>query len=105
MKFYLWMNSGEGCDYTIGCGQVLEELKGATTIEEARAMVPEMLSYYGINDDDRRRLSAALILVERETAMGLVGDRLVKLRAEAQERERARKRAELERLKRELGEP
>ncbi len=35
MSYYLYMNqSGEGCDYTIGCGQKLLALK-ASTIEEA----------------------------------------------------------------------
>jgi len=104
MKFYLWMKQrGEGCDYTIGCGQKLVHIKGAETLEQARASVPEVLDYYGIDDCDRR-LSDAVILVEQENAMGFVAQRLAQREAEKHQQELADKRAQLERLKKELGE-
>jgi len=45
MKYYLYkQQEGQGCDYTIGCGMVLEELE-ATTKEEA---IEEII---GLEDD------------------------------------------------------
>jgi len=47
MTFYLWMNQGgEGCDYTIGCGQKVEELK-AQSIAEARKEAAQIFEDHG----------------------------------------------------------
>jgi len=93
MKFYLWMRqSGDGCDYTIGCGNTLHPLEGAT-IEEAR-----------LNVSSDRQLSSALVVSEVEDAMPFVKVKEQQLTERRQEDEQAKKRSELERLKRELGE-
>lgn len=82
MKFYLWMRqSGDGCP-----------LEGAT-IEEAR-----------LNVSSDRQLSSALVVSEVEDAMPFVKVKEQQLTERRQEDEQAKKRSELERLKRELGE-
>ncbi len=101
--FFLWLNQGNGYDYTIGCGQKLHELKGAQTIEQARLMVPDALDYYGIDEGDRR-LDGCRILALVEDAMSFVVARVEAQRECGVEEERARKRAQLEKLKRELNE-
>ncbi len=103
MKFFLWLDQGGGCDYMIGCGKALYELKGAQTTEEARAMVPEALEYYGIDAGDRS-LVACQILSVVEDAMPFVEARLSTQRNRKSAQDRSRKKAEFDKLKRELGE-
>jgi hypothetical protein len=103
MKFYLWLKQNDnGCDYTIGCGQRLILLK-AETIEQARAEVPGTLDYYGVGSSERQ-MDHALILSLTEDAMPMVRAREEKVAATKANEERERKRSQLERLKRELGE-
>lgn len=104
MKFYLWMKQqGEGCDYTIGCAEKLVELEGANDVNQARKRASDVLKDYGI-DGEERALDTALILSFVESASPQVEAHCA---ARANARATAdvmRKRAELERLKRELGE-
>ena len=41
-KYKAYLNQGQGCDYTIGCGQKLIDLK-ATSLDEAQAEVFSLL--------------------------------------------------------------
>lgn len=51
-KFYLWLKqTGEGCDYTIGCGERLIPLN-AHTIEDARKEALERADFYGLFGED-----------------------------------------------------
>jgi len=103
MKFYLWLKqSGEGCDYTIGCGQRLV-LLNAETMEQARTEADKTMEYYGVGSAERK-MDHALILSLAEDAMPMVRAREAKLDELKKTEERERKRAQLERLKRELGE-
>lgn len=65
--YYLWLNQGGGCDYNIGCGQVLHPLK-AKTIEEARKEIPEIFEYYGMHDSDSdvRIKNASIVTIAEE---------------------------------------
>ncbi len=101
MKFWLWMKQGNGCDYTVGCGERLVELTG-DTISEARMSVPGALERYGISNENT--LDEALILSFVEDAMPMVRSRVDRLEEGRRVREVADKRAQLERLKKELGE-
>lgn len=48
------MDQGEGCDYTIACGQILLPLK-SENLEDVREEVKEKVKYYGCWPDDRGR--------------------------------------------------
>jgi hypothetical protein len=102
--FFLWMKQdGKGCDYTIGCSELLVELRGATTLEEAKAKVADQLEYFGVDDKDTKLLDAK-ILTDAVNVMDIVGARISRLRADREESIVAQKRRDLERLKKELGE-
>lgn len=91
MKLYVWFKQhGEGCDYSIGCGESLEPLK-ATTLEEAKIEVfgssvqdPDNRSdnLYEYKFGSHRSMQTALILqlVEDVTA----GSRVIEERIEAE---------------------
>jgi len=46
-----FIGEGDGCDYTIGCNTVLENLK-ATTLDEAKKEVGEKLEDFGADDEE-----------------------------------------------------
>lgn len=100
--FYAYTEGrGEGCDYTIGCNLCVERLN-ATTMEAAIAeAVGDTWSTY---DDER----VARVTVLRVTEEVDCGERIAALRAARVAGEQgealAAKRAQLERLKREMGE-
>lgn len=100
MKFYLWMKQKDGCDYTIGCGERLVELS-PSTIQGARGQARIALNYYGSND---RKLTQALILSVVEDAMPIVEEMQKEQDEAEQQNELTKKRAQLARLKKELGE-
>lgn len=57
-KFYLWLKESGGCDHTIGCGQILIELKATDRRRaeiEARGEMEDIV-------DELRRIVVALIL-------------------------------------------
>jgi hypothetical protein len=100
--FYLWMEQrGEGCDYTIGCGQKLLKLKG-DSIEAAREDAKRQFDYHGVYDE--RSLKSAVILSFAEDALELARDFEKAKEQVRADYELARKREQLEKLKRELGE-
>lgn len=93
-KFAVFMNqTGEGCDYMIGCGSRLDYLT-AETIEEAREEAIVVASEY---DDDEERALERILLVQVHSE--IFRDELVK-EAEEVDPVEAKERAELERLKR-----
>ena len=101
--FYAYTEGrGEGCDYTIGCNLCVERLR-ATTMEAAIAeAVGDTWSAY---DDERVKRVTVLRVTEEVDC----GERIAALRAERRVAEEqgaalALKRAQLEHLKRELGE-
>ena len=100
--FYAYTEGrGEGCDYTIGCNLCVERLR-ATTMEAAIAeAVGDTWSAY---DDERVKRVTVLRVTEEVDC----GERIAALRAERVAEEQgavlALKRAQLEHLKRELGE-
>ncbi len=101
MKFFLWLKQkGEGCDYTIGCGSKLFELKGDTP---GRAVV-EASQIIRDYTHDESFLDKALVLTATEDLSHIIQIADAELKAAKADQERAKKRQELERLKRELGE-
>lgn len=99
--FYAYTKGrGEGCDYTIGCNLRLNRLS-ATMMEDA---IVEAVGEWSTYDDEQ----IEKITVLRVTEEADCGARIDALRTERdvarKTSERAAKRAELERLKRELGE-
>lgn len=39
MQYFLYEEQGEGCDYTIGCGQRLREIPDVSNMDEALSLV------------------------------------------------------------------
>ena len=102
MKYALWLKqTGYGCDYMVGCGEKLFPLK-ATTLEGARAEVKA-------NNDDCNYRSAdeieeAQLLSFAEDVLDIFED-AKRVREDMRiEAEKEKKRQQLARLKRELGE-
>ena len=59
-KFYLYRKqSGEGCDYTIGCASALNPLKAETL--DAAIVEASDPDEYGLAADDERELKEAMI--------------------------------------------
>lgn len=101
MEFVALMKqSGEGCDYTIGCGRQIQWLS-ATTLDEAKNEARQILEDYGSYRGSEMELESFLIVPVTE-----VYDWLEELYDEVDEqkriykeqRERERELAELERL-------
>lgn len=92
---------GEGCDYTIGCNLQIARLS-ATTMEAA--IIEAVGDEWNEHDDERIEKITILRVTEEVDC----ADRIAQLRAQREEAKKARdvaaKRAQLERLKRELGE-
>lgn len=103
--FYLYLEqAGGGCDYTIGCGNRLFKLKGAT-LEEAREDAKQYFDRenYGYGRGDYS-LTAANIFKFEMDAMPVLEQILKQEQEEDRLEKLAEKRAQLERLKKELGE-
>lgn len=105
-KFFLFAEQGGGCDYTIGCGFRLRELKGATTMEEAIAIATSedkhgefMIDLEDIDEATIYQVSAQYKLPLAK----ITAQRRAATLARDKEAERAKKEAEFERLKKELG--
>lgn len=101
MVYKMWMKqTGEGCDYTIACGQKLFDLK-ATDIESAKEEARELIDEV-TNDEVQVDTAYILNVVEDITEMG---DEIEEMRLERRRKiELEKKREQLERLKAELGE-
>ena len=94
---------GDGCDYTIGCNLTWTRLK-AVSLEQAKM---EAITNYppSIDRDFGTDIESILILgVVDEANLAIELDaRRAETHAEKKKAEQAKKRAEFERLKRELG--
>lgn len=100
--FYLHMSGGgEGCDYTIGCGHKFMRLD-ADTLEKAR--VAAMTEWHDHGAESRCDAMHILTVSHVEDLAGLMSADREQRDAEKAAAALASKRAELARLKRELGE-
>ena len=64
-KYYLWMKQeGEGCDYTIGCGEHLVALN--TRKQSVYNAIIQTFKDYGIGESDERLLSNCLLLTAND---------------------------------------
>jgi hypothetical protein len=99
-RLYAWVKGPEGCDYSIGCGVDVRQLE-ATTIEAAILEACGTAEEGPANDERVTDINIVLMVAS-------CGGRLEELRAENKRqvdaRKLATKRAELARLKHELGE-
>lgn len=111
MKYYAWLSNGSGgCDYTVGCGERLEELK-AGTMEEARVALEVIIKDHGgdhvFDPDDERSLAMIRILEVSTVAEIDMQQRWEAIRETKEAEKRAERekheRAELERLKAKFG--
>lgn len=103
MAYFLYMKqSGEGCDYTIGCGAKLVRLD-AENVVDARALALAAFEDYGI-DGEERSLSEACIMEIAQDVMSLAQDYVDGIIEARRERTRDEKKQQLEKLKKELGE-
>lgn len=60
-KYYLWMKQeGEGCDYTIGCGERLVALD--TRRQSVHNAIIQAFKNHGISESDERLLTSCLLL-------------------------------------------
>lgn len=98
-KYYLWMKqTGGGCDYTIGCGEVLVSLNAdPDNREELKKEILKTFDYYGEDLQDAKVVSLV------SDAMLLYREREEEWDVEREKVDREIKMAELERLKKELG--
>lgn len=80
--FYAYLiQSGEGCDYTIGCGTKLVALPLATSVESAEAQIVERYeSYFG--DYPEQQLSEVVIFETTNIRHVDVAEHKAKRRAE-----------------------
>lgn len=103
--FYLHMSGGgEGCDYTIGCGHKLMRLD-ANTLEKARVAAMREWHDHGAEGPDGGCTEMHILTVAHvEDLAGLMSADRERRNAEKAAAALASKRAELARLKRELGE-
>lgn len=100
--FYAWyQGKGDGCDYTIGCNQRISRLVAASIPAAIEEACGDEWSEY---DDERIERITILRVTEEHDCV----PHIASLRAERDSKEKqasvAAKRAQLERLKRELGE-
>jgi hypothetical protein len=107
MKFVAYLKQiGDGCDYTIGCGQKLIGLD-AQTWAEARAEMRKLLADNYSHDESRLE---TVTIYEVKTAERVpVDDWYAEIEDEEDQAQEARdkenRRREYERLKREFGGP
>lgn len=105
MNFVAYLKQiGEGCDYTIGCGQKLIPLN-AQSWDEARAEMRRLMAENYSHDESRLE---AVTIYEVKTALRIPVDYWYSEieDEEAQEqaaRDKEQRRSEYERLKREFG--
>jgi len=91
---------GEGCDYTIGCGNHLFDLK-ALSLEEAEKEAQKILEEH--THSEREFETAYILTIQKDiSSYGEVAENLY--RSAREEDAKREKRVQLERLKRELGE-
>lgn len=103
MTLYLWMKTGCGCDYSIGCGEVLVSLK-ATTIENARDEAKKKMQDFSLQDIENRHNAQALILELKEDAQGILDELVEEDDDDSIKNEMEEKQKVIEQAKRELAE-
>jgi len=102
MKYALWLKqSGEGCDYTIGCGERIYPLE-ATTLEEAKEEIAEGVAEGDIRSGDD--IEEAVIYSFEDDVLDIFESHAQEMEDARLEEEKDKKRAQLARLKQELGE-
>lgn len=103
--------NGEGCDYTIGCGHALRRLK-ATTLEAAKveavahddAANEEAYTFESrIESLEMLKRVRVLAVVEEHDLTAEIAAKLTALKVKQAENTKRLKLAEIERLKREVG--
>jgi len=104
LAFYLYMEQdGEGCDYTIGCGEKLVTLKSRNK-EEALRDARRVFEEYGLGTSEEVKLKGALILELSQDVFDDYKEYVAGIKAGGEKESRAAKKRQLERLKKELGE-
>lgn len=101
MNLYLMMQqAGEGCDYTIGCGKTFYKLR-STDMENAKKETSEII----LDSTNSEQTIEKALIVELKEDISMFGEIAKNERyREQQDRDRLTKKAQLEKLKRELGE-
>jgi|WetSurMetagenome_2_1015567.scaffolds.fasta_scaffold10221_9 hypothetical protein len=95
---YLWLKQkGDGCDYTIGCGEKLIPIEN----KEEIAGKLEDLGFDGTSDD--RTVEQAIVFGESESVMDIVAEVARRWYEEAVSRERKDNEEELIELAAKLG--
>jgi hypothetical protein len=103
MTYYLWMNqSGEGCDYTIGCAKNLIALPEDTTSDNLKEKVMEVFEHYGVSPTNVM-LDDARIMTEHQSVMSWFEEYIDNQKKTATELAHKKKEEEYARLGRELG--
>lgn len=103
MSFWaIYEGHGEGCDYTIGCNLSFDKLL-ATTLEDAKIEALRGYTDRGDRDDRFERIRVLEVTGEHDLAAEMRAI-VAKRQQEAAEQAKAEKRAQIERLKKELGE-
>ncbi len=64
MAYYMFLEQGGGCDYTIGCGLLFAKIDGATTMEEAKAKLRAAYDSPGYYDPNSEMHLAKMSVVE-----------------------------------------
>jgi hypothetical protein len=102
MPFYLWVvQKGEGCDYTIGCGEAVHHLR-SVTIDDIEREVKRIIQDCGYDSEYRRCERATLLTSEKDLTYLLHEAEKASADLRAEE-VKAGKLEQLERLKKELG--
>lgn len=112
MRYFLYEEQGEGCDYTIGCGRRLREIPGVQSLADAwkKVVSEEINEETGLLDDQiyvetrgERAVRLAMIFeVTNSLDINLVlleSEREYKRRQREQDFDTIREKAEYERLK------
>ena len=103
-RYYLYMKQkGEGCDYMIGCGQKLVRLNTSGPGDLMDDEIYRIFREHGF-DDRHVVLAEAMVLECTHDAMHMLEGFYQELHQEREAADLAKKRAQFERLKRELGE-
>jgi hypothetical protein len=100
VQHYLYIKETGGCDYTIGCGQTLVPLPDNWTDQD----VVNAFNDFGLDGQDHDVEAALVVTLDRDV-MDLYRQKCEVLRQADEWDSRARKMADLARLKKELGVP
>ena len=103
MGFYVWMKqAGEGCGYSIGCGERLVPVEGET-VQEATNEAHRVFEYHGFGSHEECQPQECKLMQEVADLMPEVVKHVDRHQEAKHNEEKAAKLKQLERLKRELG--